>query len=575
MLRGAVACAAALTMAGHAHAAVAGGHGIAALASDSALELGGYAPGSALTAEVVRAGLVVSTATGTVDGAGDLNVNPDACWSDYTPAILPGDTVRVSAPGMVTPDTTVVRGVTAGMPVLEGGIVVVHGTAADDRGRPLPIGEVQSRIIATAPFDVTGGQLSRRLTSAQPGFSISYDAPGSTAWTARYPGLDQHDIDLATADPATASRGVWANAAASEVTIHVAGGVAGPAGVCTAPLLAAPSTPVLEAASDTGASASDGITSVATPVLAGTASVGAVGGDPWDVEVRLAEVGPGGPVPIGKATVGPAGAIEISPDAPLADGEHRLTILQDLQSLPSSHTVPSRVVTVVVDTTAQTPVITATSPASRAATASPRVRGVAEPGSQVRIHVGADCSGAPAATGTQAEFAGAGIAVGVAPVGSTELHAQIVDAAGNVSACSGPLVYTAPAAEVIAAILPVGAPTPPQAGARVAPAALVSVGSGRVRVAGSLARITVRCSASASLVCIGRIALRAGAIRFGEKAFAVRGGRSTTISIALTRAARRALASGPLRVRARVVAHAGAGPADVRVSPLILVAARP
>ena len=64
---------------------------------------------------------------------------------------------------------------------------------------------------------------------------MSYDAPGSTHWTATYAGLSQHDQDLAVAS-STDKRGLWASPAADEVTIMLLGAVAGPAAPCFAPL---------------------------------------------------------------------------------------------------------------------------------------------------------------------------------------------------------------------------------------------------------------------------------------------------------------------------------------------------
>jgi hypothetical protein len=87
------------------------------------------------------------------------------------------------------------------------------------------------------------------------------------------------------------------------------------------------------------------------------------------------------------------------------------------------------------------PVLGATVPASGADDNAPRVSGTAEDGSVVRLYTTSDCSGAPAATGGAGDLAGAGLAVSVADNSTTAVRATATDAAGNVSACSAPLVY--------------------------------------------------------------------------------------------------------------------------------------
>ena len=82
-----------------------------------------------------------------------------------------------------------------------------------------------------------------------------------------------------------------------------------------------------------------------------------------------------------------------------------------------------------------------TDPASPGLTGTPRIVGVAEAGSTVRIHAGPGCAGAPAATGAAAELAAPGIAVAVDYGRSASFSATATDAAGNVSPCSTPIGY--------------------------------------------------------------------------------------------------------------------------------------
>ena len=60
---------------------------------------------------------------------------------------------------------------------------------------------------------------------------------------------------------------------------------------------------------------------------------------------------------------------------------------------------------------------------------------------QVKIYENASCSGAPDATGTVAQFTGAGITVNVPGDATTALSARASDAASNDSACSNTINY--------------------------------------------------------------------------------------------------------------------------------------
>ena len=97
------------------------------------------------------------------------------------------------------------------------------------------------------------------------------------------------------------------------------------------------------------------------------------------------------------------------------------------------------------------PTITDTDPDSPATDRNPEVKGTAGGGNptQVRLYKSANCSGSVAATGTVAQFTGAGITVNVAKNSTTNLSARAFNAAGNGSICSNSISYindsTAPA----------------------------------------------------------------------------------------------------------------------------------
>ena len=119
------------------------------------------------------------------------------------------------------------------------------------------------------------------------------------------------------------------------------------------------------------------------------------------------------------------------------------------------------------DGTPEPPTLSATDPPSPANDNAPRVQGSAEAGSQVRLYAAAGCTGSVLASGSAADLAGAGIAIGVADNSTTVLSATATDARG-VSGCSGSLEYveqTPPPPPVA----PVAPPPPPPPVAAVAP----------------------------------------------------------------------------------------------------------
>jgi subtilisin-like proprotein convertase family protein len=101
----------------------------------------------------------------------------------------------------------------------------------------------------------------------------------------------------------------------------------------------------------------------------------------------------------------------------------------------------SNVSNYVEDSTVVPPALTATGPASPANDNAPEIKGSAELGSAVKLFTTSDCSGAPAATGTEVQLAGAGIAVSVPDDSTAAIRAVATDPAGNVSGCSAPISY--------------------------------------------------------------------------------------------------------------------------------------
>ena len=99
-------------------------------------------------------------------------------------------------------------------------------------------------------------------------------------------------------------------------------------------------------------------------------------------------------------------------------------------------------VSLVTGAPPDTPTITGTDPASPADNVTPRVRGtVSGDPTQVSVYPNANCAGTPAATGSPAEFTGAGVPVAVQENATTALSARASNAVGD-SGCSNSVSYT-------------------------------------------------------------------------------------------------------------------------------------
>src|SRR5919206_4115432 len=253
--------AALLALPGSASAAVAPDHLVTAFPQRDFVSAEGYNPEHLYTLEVQHPN---GTVAGTVkdvepDSAGVLEVNHPggACWVGVTPDIRAGDIVRIidqtatdaaTAAGTAAPapDESTVRNVTAQRPVQTApDTVQIHGTAQDALGNPLPVGELEQRLVAPGDAFLANGRRTLRATStAGSDGTLSYDGAGSTHWTATYTNLLPADVDRALG---AESRGMWIDPAlpSTESTIfeNGAAAVAGPSAPCTAPLEKLPPPP--------------------------------------------------------------------------------------------------------------------------------------------------------------------------------------------------------------------------------------------------------------------------------------------------------------------------------------------
>jgi hypothetical protein len=430
----ATALAATGPFASSAPAAVSAPHDVTALYNTSGVELTGYTPGARLTTEIVRNGVTIGTASGVADAAGVLDINPTVCWTSVTPEILPGDTVRVSGDGPV--DTTVVQNITAGAPQRSGADIVVHGTASDAAGNPLPLAEIANRLIATTTFDANGRKTLRAGGDDIDG-TVTYDAPGSTAWTATYSGLSAADQQRALG---AVSRGVWANAAEAEVTIFETPGAPGPQAPCTAPLARYAITGATPSALNRATLGLDNAATAKPLALTGAASNASA------VSVSIDDTNPAtAPVVVSGTLSAPTGAQTWTASVPAA----RLVGLSDgTLTATATYTIAAGTITGVNLTVAKDTVAPAAPTASPAPGLFTTTQNVtlrdADAGAAIRYTTDGT---APTAT---SPLYSAPISVAF----SRTIKAIAIDAAGNTSAAmSGDWLITTPAGTKVAANL--------------------------------------------------------------------------------------------------------------------------
>ncbi|MCW2639112.1 MAG: Fn3 associated [Dactylosporangium sp.] len=197
----------------------------------------GYAGQGPVRVEVIRNNVVVAhTQDIQPDPAGLVEVNHagPGCWDVNTPDIRAGDVVRIITAAGVA-DQTTVQDVYAGRPIQTApDTIVVHGTAADAAGKPLPIDQLEHRLVSRDRF--TNGDRTLRAPASG---TIAYEAAGSTEWTATYKGIGPVDVARSLASESLIN---WLGRSPllnNELTIfeNGPGTDGGPAaGVCTAPL---------------------------------------------------------------------------------------------------------------------------------------------------------------------------------------------------------------------------------------------------------------------------------------------------------------------------------------------------
>ena len=242
---GAVPVVLALALPATSGAAVSAPHFINVFPSRDFVHIEGYNPGDQVTVTVHHDPALITSlsnagqdasATGTVgsDGIFEVNHVGGTCWSGFTPDIRPGDTVSVKDAGGVVLDDMVVQNVAGGRPVKTAADTIeIHGSAQNSDGSAPDVALLSSRLISPTRFFANGGK--RNLNAPL----LTYDAAGSTTWTATYAGLTPADMTTAlSADTSAMWTVTDAAGNPTEATAQETGGnaIAGPTTGCSARL---------------------------------------------------------------------------------------------------------------------------------------------------------------------------------------------------------------------------------------------------------------------------------------------------------------------------------------------------
>src|SRR5919202_278555 len=259
----------------------------------------GFTDATSVTVRVVRNGVTIATSD-PITPAGDtglveVNHPGGGCWVGTTPDILPGDEI-MTTPDVGVSEATTTANVTAGVGQQSGADVVVHGTAQDAAGNPLPIDQIEQRIVANRDaFDLNGRRTIRADATGAADGTLSYD-PGGPAnpkginWTATYKGLDSADRNRALQDE---SRILWLGAnpaSGQELTIYENASdgsiVGGPSAPCAAPFVP---NAIGGALKVSGAYDPDNVSAV-TLNAAGTSVPATLGPNTWSASVPAASL---------------------------------------------------------------------------------------------------------------------------------------------------------------------------------------------------------------------------------------------------------------------------------------------
>ena len=178
------------------------GHSLVAFPARDFISAGGYDVTHNYHFVLIRDGSI-TFASASLSPVDDLNggtiieVNHPggACWATTTPDMRPGDVVRIVDDFTGVIEQTTVANVTAERPIaINANTVVIHGTAMTENGQPIPIDQLEQRLITGTTNQFDNGKRSLRAASTGADGTLAYDAPGSTHWTATYTNLSADDV---------------------------------------------------------------------------------------------------------------------------------------------------------------------------------------------------------------------------------------------------------------------------------------------------------------------------------------------------------------------------------------------
>ncbi len=294
-------------------------HSLIAFPARDFISATGYTPGASYFFTLIRGGQTYVSTPFAADATGLVEVNHPGgtCWTVNTPDMRPGDVIRITDASGVADQTTVAN-VTADRPIaVNASTIVIRGTAQDALGNPLPLAQLDQRLIANRDLFDLNGRRTLRAAAGGDG-TMAYDAPGSIHWTATYTGLSATDMVRAVGGTTTTgtvyvgaeSRVLWLGRdplALTESTIfeNGSGVVGGPSAPCTAPA----ETPVAAATSAAFAPAILTFSAVAVPPATSapqTVTFSNGGGAPMTITgIYFAGLNPGDYARAGAAAGGP------------------------------------------------------------------------------------------------------------------------------------------------------------------------------------------------------------------------------------------------------------------------------
>jgi hypothetical protein len=196
-------------------------HMLVAHPSRDQITASGYPAASGpYTFQVLRGDLVFTSLNVAADAGGNVSVNGagGGCWNGTTPDLRAGDVIRITNAAGIAEQTTLADLTTQFAVGMGNSTAVVHGTSRDAAGQPLPLAQLELRLVAAAGVFAKNASPTLRATAGAGGDgTLAYDAPGSTHWTATFSGLTPDDVARATGGVTTTgsivaaaeSRAMW------------------------------------------------------------------------------------------------------------------------------------------------------------------------------------------------------------------------------------------------------------------------------------------------------------------------------------------------------------------------------